>query len=97
MGDFDFWFSKKTEDSFACATSDLEACCDIKLPNIGVIVIKSIGLNREVIKLITKILPRCDHFIGTTFGASKNIYDVWNESLGGTWQVNMFSGIVFSL
>ena len=27
--------AKRTGDQFACTTSDLEACCDRKIPNIG--------------------------------------------------------------
>ena len=64
--------------------SDLEACCDRQLPNIGGIVEESISANREVIKLITKVLPRYNHFIGTKHGVSKDSYSRMNEYLGGT-------------
>ena len=89
-----FDLAKKTEDSCAHVTSDLEACYDRQLPNIGGIVEESIGVNREAIKLITKVLPRCKHFIGTTYGVGKESYGEMNELLGGTGQGNVFSGNV---
>ena len=64
--------AKKTEEICAHATSDLEACCDRQLPNIGGIVEELVGANREAIKLITKVLPRCKHFIRTTCGICKD-------------------------
>ena len=75
--------------------SELEACYDRKLPNIGGIVEESIGVNREAIKLITKVLPRWKNFIASTHGVSKESYDGGNESLGGTKKGNVFSGSVY--
>ena len=48
--------------------------------------LNDIGVNREDIKPITKVLPRCKHFIGITHGVSKYIYGGMNELLGGTGQ-----------
>ena len=45
-----------------------------------------IGVNMEVIKLIKKALPQCQHFIGTTCGMSEESCSGENESLGGTVQ-----------
>ena len=70
--------------------SDLEACYDRKLPNIGGIVEESVGVNIESIKLITKLLPMCKHFIRTTYGVSKYSYSGMNELLGGTGKGNVF-------
>ena len=50
------------KDQVAHTISDLELCCDRKLPNIGVTAEESIGVSREAIELITKVLPRCNHF-----------------------------------
>ena len=74
---------RKIEDSLADAMSDLEACCNMKVPNIGGIVEESIGVNIKVIKLITKVLPWCENFIGTTHGVNKESYGGENELLGG--------------
>ena len=90
-----FDLTKKSEEPCAYTMSDLEAHCDRKLTNIGEIVEESVGENRESIKLITKSLPSCKHFIGTTHGASKESYGGTNESLGGTGQGNGFSGNVY--
>jgi len=53
---------------------DLEACYDRQLPNNGGIFESSTGVNIEEIKLITKVLLRCEHFIGTAHGVSKESY-----------------------
>ena len=85
----DFDLAKKTEEPSACTMSDLEACYDRQLLNIGGVVEESVGANREAIKLITKVLPRCNYFIGTTYGVSKDSYGGMNASLGGTGQGNV--------
>jgi hypothetical protein len=74
--------------------SDLEVCHDRKLPNVEGIVEESIGVNRDAIKLITKALPRCKHFIGTTHGSSKESYGRMNVLLGGTGQGFFFKQCV---
>ena len=54
-------------------TSDLEACHDRKLPNIGGIVEKSIGANIEEIKLVNKVLLRCKYFFRNSVSSKKRI------------------------
>ena len=66
--------AKREEKQVTCTISDLEACYDIQLPNIGGAFEESMRVNREVIKLFTKVLPRCKHF--------RNIS--WRES-GALW------------
>ena len=61
--------------------SDLEACCDRQLPNIGEIFEESIKAKIEAIKFITKVLPLCKHFIETTHDVSKESYGGMNDSL----------------
>ena len=89
-----FWFSEKTEDSLACTMSDLEVNCDRQLPSIRGIVDESIGVNRDSIKLITKVLPCWKNIIGTTHGVSKESYCREKKLLGVTGQGNEFSGSV---
>ena len=64
--------SKREEDSFSCTMSDLEAYHDTQLPNIWAIVEEHIGVNRKAMKLVTKVLPRCKHFIGDAHSISKD-------------------------
>ena len=51
--------AKRTEDKVSHVISDLEKFYDRQLPNIEGIVEESIGVNKEAIKLVTKVLPRC--------------------------------------
>ena len=71
--------------------SDLEACYDRKLHNIGGAVDKSIGTRREARKLTAKVLPWCQHFIGATHVASKDSHGGMNELIGGVGQGSVFS------
>ena len=64
--------------------SGLEACYDRQLPNIGGIVEESVGVNKEAIKLMTKVLPLCKHFFRTVHEVSEESYGGMNELLGGT-------------
>ena len=72
--------------------SDLEACYNRQLPNIGGSAEEHIGANRESIKHVTKVLPQCEIFLWTAYGVSKYCYRGINELLGGTGQGNVFSG-----
>ena len=54
--------------------SDLEACYDRQLPNIGCLVQESVGVEREPAKLFAKILPIMNHHICTSYGISKEYY-----------------------
>ena len=89
-----FDLEKKTEEPFAHTMSDLEACYDTKLPNIGGIVEEWVGANREAMKLIMKALPKCKHCVGTTQRISKDSHRGMNSLFGGTGQGNVFSGNV---
>ena len=54
--------AERTGEQVAYTISDLEACCDVQLPSIEDIVEASIGENRGVIKLVTKVLARRKNF-----------------------------------
>ena len=84
--------AKRVGGPVTCITSNLESFYDRKLTNIGCIVEESIGLKRDAMELVTKVLPRCKHFRGTAHGVSKYCYGVINELLWSTGQGNVFSG-----
>ena len=56
-------------------TSDLEACCDTQIPELCGLAEDSIGANRKVINLLTKVLPRLEHHSGTVNTISVDKYD----------------------
>ena len=74
--------------------SDLKACYDRQLPNIGCMVQEAVGVEREPAKLFAKILPIMEHHICTSFGISKTFYGSKTYKLGGTGQGNSVSGAI---
>lgn len=56
-----------------CAITDLQACCDRQLAEIGSIVEESAGRDRAAAKLMSKVIPLWRHYIRTGFGIS-NLY-----------------------
>ena len=54
--------------------TNLEAYYDRQLSNIYGIVEESIGIDREGVKSISKVLPVLKHFVCTGFGISKQYY-----------------------
>ena len=62
--------------------SDLKACYDRQLLNIGCIVEEAIGVEHEPAKLFAKILPVMQHYICTSFGISKEYYGSITYKLG---------------
>ena len=74
--------------------SDLKACYDRQLPNIGCLVEEAIGVEHEPAKLFARILPVMNHYICTSFGISENYYGSDIFKLGGTGQGNSASGAI---
>ena len=74
--------------------SDLEACYNRQLPEIGEIVEEVLGVNRKVIKVITKTISTFKHFVCTGFGISIQYYSRKHERLVGTRQ-EMASGEIY--
>ena len=66
--------------------SNLDVCYYRQLTNIRGIVEECALVNRGATQLITKVLPRCEYFIGTTYGASKESYGAINDFFGGKGQ-----------
>ena len=68
---------------------DLEAYYVRQLPNIRGIMEEVVGIDRKVIKLITKVLPRIEYFVCTKFGISEQRYGLENDQYMGTGQGNV--------
>jgi len=71
---------------------DLEAYYNRQLSNICGIVKESLGISRQGIKLIAKVMPVLNHYVCTGFGISKNSYGSIEQQILGTGQGNRFSG-----
>ena len=74
--------------------SDLKACYDRQLPNLGYLVEEAVGVNREASKVFAKILPIMNYHICTDYGVSEKYYGGKLEKLGGTGQGNSVSGAI---
>ena len=74
--------------------SDLKACYDRQLPNLGYLVQESVGADREASKVFAKVLPIMNHYMCTDFGIIKLPYGSIREKLGGTEQGNLVSGAI---
>ena len=64
--------------------SDLEACYDRQLPNIGCMVEESVGVEREPAKLFAKLLPVMNHHTCTSYGISEESCGSESYELGRT-------------
>ena len=71
---------------------DLEAYYDWLLPNIGSIVQESIGAERNIMQLLTKVILQFEHHIYTSYRISTAYYGGLVELLASTGQGNMLSG-----
>jgi len=71
--------------------SDLKACYDRQLPNIGCMVQESVGVKRNFAKLMQTVLPIIKHYMSTDFGISSNSYGDKLNPLGGMGQGNLVS------
>jgi len=74
--------------------SDLKACYDRQLPNIGCMVQESVGVQRNFAKLMQTVLPIMKHHVATDFGISSTSYGDKMNQLGGTGQGNSASGAI---
>jgi len=64
--------------------SDLKACYDRQLPNLGCMIEEAVGVNRDASKIFAAVLPIMKHHVCTDFGISKTAYGNSREKLGGT-------------
>jgi len=56
------------------AVTDLKACYNRQLPNLCGLIEESVRIDRNVIKLIMKIIPIMEHHVCTRHGMSKEKY-----------------------
>ena len=78
----------KERQIMMCNTSDLKACCDIQLPNVGSVVQEAVGVERKLAQMFTKVLPIMNHHVYTSFGISKKTHGSKYETLGSTGKGN---------
>jgi len=64
--------------------TDLEACYDRQLANIGSIVKESVSINRKIAQLIAKVIPVFKHYVCTSYGISIHFYSGQFDLLAGT-------------
>ena len=72
--------------------TNLESCYDRQLGHIVSIVKELIRIDRNGVKLITKVLPVLQHYVYTGFGISKMYYRDVKNIMGRTDQGNCFLG-----
>ena len=82
--------SERNEELTVRAMSDLEACYDMQLPNVGGIVEESVGENRQVAYVIAKMSPIMDHHVGAGHDTSTNYLGSPRNLMGGAGQGNVF-------
>ena len=75
--------------------TDLEACYDRQLLIISGLMQELVGVNRKVIKAISNIIAKFNHFICTYFGIYKEKYEGDNDQLAGNRQRNIFAGVSY--
>ena len=74
------------------AITDLQACYDRQLAEIGSIVEESAGRDRDAVKLFSKVIPNWRHCIQTGHGISNSYCGGELDPLAGAGQGNRFSG-----
>ena len=82
--------AKKSGEENMHDVSDLEACYDKKLPELCGLVEESLATNRKVVQLVSKVLPRLEHHVGTVNGVSKDKHGGKKDTSCGTGQGNVF-------
>ena len=64
--------------------SDLKACYNRHLPNIGCVMLESVGVNCNIAKLFQKVLSIMQHHFTTDYRISNETYGDKLYSLEGT-------------
>ena len=65
---------QRVEEEMVCTMSDLEACYDRQLLNIGGTLEESAWVNKEEIIIFTKVLISFEHHTGKYHGVGEEIY-----------------------
>ena len=66
----------------------------MQLPNTWGSIKESLWSSREVIKVVTKVFLKCEHYIGVTHGTSEDCHRRPTEDLVGVGQGSILSGCV---
>ena len=74
--------------------TNLSTCYDRQLANIESLVLELVGVNRQIIVLIAKVLPSFKHYIYTSYGICKSNYESETDPYVGTSHGNITSGEV---
>ena len=74
--------------------TDLKACYDRQLANIGSIVEELVGIDRKIAQLIAKVILVFEHHVCTSYRISVQFYGGQFDPLVGTGQGNVFLGNV---
>ena len=74
--------------------TDLQACYNRQLAEVGRILEESVGRDRKALKLIAKVIPNQNHYISTLFRISDTYYGGEDNHLAGTGKGNRFLGNV---
>ena len=80
MCDAALWNRKPTIHTI----SDLKACYDRKLPNIGCMVQEAVGVNWAAAKIFQTVLPVMKHYVATDYGISTESYRSRENMIGRT-------------
>ena len=64
--------------------SDLEACYNCHLPNIGFIVEEAVGVERNPALIFSHLISRFEHQLCTSYGVSDIRYGGASDILGGS-------------
>ena len=74
--------------------TELEACYDRQLPNIGSVTQESTEVERKIMQLLIKVIPCFEHYICTSYDTSKVFCSRLAELLAGTSQGNVLSSSI---
>ena len=74
--------------------TDLKSYYDCQLVNIRALIEESIGVNKNAMQLMNRIIPRWKDYISTAFGISQKYYGEDENIIVETREGNKFAGDV---
>jgi len=81
-----------TENKMVHYMSDLEACYNRYIPEIGFMVEEAVGVHCSSATLFAKLIPRFEHKLCSSYGISEIVYGGEVDLLGGSGKGNFLSG-----
>ena len=79
-------YAKREQMPSGYLISDLEACYNKKLPKIGGLVEETMGANRKMMIILSKVFPKCYNCMGTAHRIGERYYGGVKNFLGATGQ-----------